>query len=598
VVLIGAGPDGTFGTADDTTASVDTAGDGSYTFTGIAPGDYVIVFSPSGSFLLSPVDSGTDDTVDSDADPSSGETAVVAVASGAAVTDVDAGMYSTEPATIGDVVWSDLDGDGHQDATEPGVGGVVVTLYDSSDLTTPVAVTTTDADGAYSFTGLDTLPDYVVAVDLPVGAFAFTTPGAGGDPATDSDVDDFGMTAVVEVAAGASYLDEADAGILYPASIGDLVWVDADGDGIQDAGEPGASGITVNLFDAADPVTPLATTATDGDGLYLFAGLDPTLQYVVRFELPPDALAWSPAGAGSDGAADSDVTAAGETAPIAVSSGVVATAGADAGIAYPAEIGDLVWYDVDGDGVPDAGEPGIPGVRVSLLGADGAVVASAVTDAEGRFGFVGLPAGEYRIEVDETTLPNGLTVATHDPDGTLDSAYAGVVSGGGTLTAEFGYLGLGVIGDTVWYDIDGDGVQSIVAGALEPGIPGVELSVLWFGFDGISGTADDVAFGPAVADDMGHYLFSSMPYGMYAITVGDPPPPFAGAASTIMVTLDAAVHSSILTADFPFTQVQESLPRTGFPFKSALLWALASLAAGLLLIGAGRRRDDDHRVAK
>ncbi len=32
-------------------------------------------------------------------------------------------------------------------------------------------------------------------------------------------------------------------------------------------------------------------------------------------------------------------------------------------------IGDRVWFDVDGDGVQDAGEQGIPGVTLELLNA-------------------------------------------------------------------------------------------------------------------------------------------------------------------------------------------------------------------------------------
>ncbi len=40
VTLIGAGPDGLFGTADDTTATTTTGPDGSYSFVGLAAGSY------------------------------------------------------------------------------------------------------------------------------------------------------------------------------------------------------------------------------------------------------------------------------------------------------------------------------------------------------------------------------------------------------------------------------------------------------------------------------------------------------------------------------------------------------------------------------
>ncbi len=55
-------------------------------------------------------------------------------------------------------------------------------------------------------------------------------------------------------------------------SIGDFVWDDQDQDGIQDGGEPGLAGWTVNLSDCSDNL--LATTTTDANGFYLFSGLD------------------------------------------------------------------------------------------------------------------------------------------------------------------------------------------------------------------------------------------------------------------------------------------------------------------------------------
>ncbi|MBK9462537.1 MAG: carboxypeptidase regulatory-like domain-containing protein [Sphingobacteriales bacterium] len=56
------------------------------------------------------------------------------------------------PASLGNYVWYDVDEDGIQDATETGVDGVTVTLYDGNGAV--VATTTTDATGAYEFTGL------------------------------------------------------------------------------------------------------------------------------------------------------------------------------------------------------------------------------------------------------------------------------------------------------------------------------------------------------------------------------------------------------------------------------------------------------------
>lgn len=54
--------------------------------------------------------------------------------------------------------------------------------------------------------------------------------------------------------------------------------------------------------------------------------------------------------------------------------------------AAPIEIGNRVWEDTNGNGVQDAGELGIAGVTVELV-FEGGVIATAVTDSEGRYIF-------------------------------------------------------------------------------------------------------------------------------------------------------------------------------------------------------------------
>lgn len=93
---------------------------------------------------------------------------------------------------VGDFVWHDLDGDGLQDANEPGVGGVTVGLYAVANPSSPLATTTTLLNGLYSFSNV---PDqnggifyFIEFSDLPVG-FSFTIQDVGADDALDSDAD-------------------------------------------------------------------------------------------------------------------------------------------------------------------------------------------------------------------------------------------------------------------------------------------------------------------------------------------------------------------------------------------------------------------------
>ena len=57
------------------------------------------------------------------------------------------------------------------------------------------------------------------------------------------------------------------------------------------------------------------------------------------------------------------------------------------GVVPPIEVGNLVWLDVDKDGVQDGGEPGIQGVNMEFLDANGNVVGTTVTDSKGGYYF-------------------------------------------------------------------------------------------------------------------------------------------------------------------------------------------------------------------
>ena len=65
-----------------------------------------------------------------------------------------------------------------------------------------------------------------------------------------------------------------------------------------------------------------------------------------------------------------------------------------------AEVGDLVWLDIDGDGIKDVSETGIANVEVALKDQYGTPLAYAVTDASGNYLFTGVsPGTDYYIEI-------------------------------------------------------------------------------------------------------------------------------------------------------------------------------------------------------
>jgi hypothetical protein len=66
---------------------------GEYLFAQIAPDDYQVWFELREGYLFSPKDAGTDDTIDSDANPGTWKTDPITLAPGAQITMVNAGMY-------------------------------------------------------------------------------------------------------------------------------------------------------------------------------------------------------------------------------------------------------------------------------------------------------------------------------------------------------------------------------------------------------------------------------------------------------------------------------------------------------------------------
>ncbi len=104
-----------------------------------------------------------------------------------------------------------------------------------------------------------------------------------------------------------------------PATIGDFVWHDLDADGIQDAGEPGIAGVTVDLYYCNG--TFVATTSTDASGCYSFQAAPG--DYYIKF-VAPAGYVFSPQDQGLDDAVDSDADpATGKTVCITMEPGEI-----------------------------------------------------------------------------------------------------------------------------------------------------------------------------------------------------------------------------------------------------------------------------------
>lgn len=220
------------------------------------------------------------------------------------------------------------------------------------------------------------------------------------------------------------------------ASIGDRVWLDSNGNGLQDGNEVGVEGVTVKLLNGLGDEVGSATT--DGNGDYLFSNLTPG-DYAIKVEKPAD-YSFTTKDVGSNGsdAKDSDVdTVTGKTDTTNLTAGENDLSW-DAGLYKNPSIGDKVWLDCNNNGIQDTGEAGVAGVTVKLLGAGDVVVATTTTNASGEYVFSGLTAGSsYAVQV---VAPTGFAFAKQDQGGddTKDSDVNTSTGKTGTITLDPG----------------------------------------------------------------------------------------------------------------------------------------------------------------
>ncbi|MCP3805227.1 carboxypeptidase regulatory-like domain-containing protein [Allokutzneria sp. A3M-2-11 16] len=495
-----------------------TGPDGKYLVEGVPDGSYKVCFalkSLTGDYAgyqATKANAG-DEAKDSDADPATGCTTPVTVGPGARENlTVDAGIVSP-PNKLGDLVWNDTNRNGLQDPGEPGVPNVPVTVKD--DKGTEVGKTTTGPDGKYV---VDNLPDGTFTVCFAVtGDLQFTKPNAG-DAGMNSDADPAtGCSTPVTLGPGKRENLTVDAGLVPPVNrIGDLVWSDTNKNGLQDDGEPGVPGIVVTL--QKPDGTAVGRDVTGSDGKYLFEGM-PDGSYKVCFDLkalPADyagSTATTP-NAGDDGR-DSDADpVTGCTTPITVGPGARENLTVDAGIVSPPnKLGDLVWNDTNRNGVQDPGEPGVPGVTVTVKDDKGTEVGKTTTGPDGKYLFDKLPDGTFTVcfaatgDLQLTKANAGDAGKDSDADPATGCTEPVTLGPGKRedLTVDAGFAPpVNRIGDLVWIDTNKDGLQN----DEEPGVAGVSVSLQ---------KEDGTEVAKTTTDKNGKYLFEGMPDGSYKV---------------------------------------------------------------------------------
>ncbi len=486
------------------------------------------------------------------------------------------------PIEIGNYVWFDEFLNGIQDANETGVEGMIVQLYDAAgtlvgqDTTVNgnyyfnqynVDLTGISVDGSgistpnTAWSGVDYATQYFMVYgagqfannEITVASGNYTISplfNVGANDHIDSDIDGNNLTSSslgsipnglpfvdMTTTATGSGMHNFDLGITFPlTTIGNRVWMDENTDGIQDAGEPGIPGVTIELVNGVNAV--IATTMTDANGGYLFKGVIPNT-YTVRVASGIPTALDNPIYDEDNGTSSPDeatsvtVGAEGEYLTADFGYNYVSKADTDApsSMTETGALGNRVWNDADGDGRQDAGEAGIPNISVNLYSDpenDGTftnLVTSTTTDANGHYIFDNLAPDGYVVEIDETTVSGAgfVTTPTDDPDEDANNISDPIIIAPGDvwLGGDFGYNSVGDpadIGSTVFVDVDADGAYSVVndiplGGVTVALIDDTNGNGVWDNGEGVVATTKTAADGT--------YLFPDLPADTYVVQVTD-----------------------------------------------------------------------------
>ncbi len=353
-----------------------------------------------------------------------------------------------------------------------------------------VATTKTDADGNYSFTGLDA-GTYTVKV-TKAGEIAELTQTEDPDGTKDN------ASGAITLNADNPVRENVNFGYIKKHAISGNVYLDQNRDKTKNTGDIDLSGVTVKLLDKDGNV--VGTTTTDKDGNYSFTGLNDgtyTVQVDKTGPLADKEQTEDPSGKTDSRSqaitftrTDPDVT------------------NVNFGYAEDYTVSGTVYKDKDRSESLNNSEPGFDGITVNLLGEDGQVVATTTTKADGTYSFSKLPAGKYTVKVEPSDLLKSYE-QTEDPDGTKDHT-SGVVQvnhdNPSVENVNFGYAPNFAINGTIYRDGDRDGKK----GDTEGRYSGVTVQLL---------DKDGKVIATTTTDKDGKYSFEHLPDGTYSVKV-------------------------------------------------------------------------------
>ena len=317
-------------------------------------------------------------------------------------------------------LYIDTNGNGVQDAGEPSLANVDVIITDSNG---DMQTVSTDANGDYTAT----VPPGTTTVDVDENDPQYPT----GFEQTEGD-----DPTVVSVASGGT-TDAGNDGYYQPGTVSGHLYLDENGNGVQDPGDPDLANVDVIITDSNGDTQ---TVSTDSNGNYT-ATVPPGTTIVDVDENDPQYPNSSEQTEGDD---PTTVTAI---------AGMDVDAGID-GYFTPASISGHLYIDTNGNGVQDPGEPNLANVDVIITDVNGDTQ-TVTTDANGDYTAT-VPPGTVTADIDETDpqYPEGFD-QTEGNDPTIITAVAGMDSDAGND----GFYLPGTVSGQLYLDENGNGMQ-------------------------------------------------------------------------------------------------------------------------------------------
>jgi uncharacterized repeat protein (TIGR01451 family) len=557
------------------TKTLQTGANGTYTFQRLPAGTYTITETQPGSYFDYQETAGSvGGTVNNTAFGSGAPTnRIQGITLGLDVAATGYLFQEVRAASLSGTVYQDANNNGLIDSGEQGVPPGAFGIAQPIRLTgtdyggSPVNLTTSvDANGAYQFTNLPpsngagyTVTQLAQPSDLSDG---LDSNGAG---AANVVANSAGRTAPEDVVVGTvapgAALTNRNFGEIPTSTLRGMVFLDPNSNAVRDPGETGGlAGAIIRLTGTNDVGQAIdCSITTSATGLYSFpdtAHAEPACRvlrpgtYTLN-ETPPPGLDHTGAFIGSAGGSAGGVSGANTPAAGAantVISNVVIAAGTTAERydfgATGQGLSGYVYVDRNNNGVRDAGEPGIPGVTITLSGdtAGGQDVCTligctATTDAAGNYLLPDVPgsspAGYTLREQNQATAPLSAYADGTDTAGNVNGVTRGT-AGGDEITGivlatgelgthyAFGERGGSLSGST-YIDNNDDGVRQ----AGETPIPGVLVTLSGTTLGGQDICALRAALNPALgctattgAD--GRYRFDDLPAGSYTLVEAQP----------------------------------------------------------------------------